>query len=119
MTLAAAAIYLAHQNYFGPRTITAHFSSATAIYPGDQVRVAGVKVGTITSIEPEPAYTRMTLTVDRDVPIPADAKAVVVAQNLISARYVQLTPAYRGQRPADARRRRNPYRQNSCAGGVG
>ncbi len=37
----------------------------------------------------------MTLSVDRDVPIPADAKAVIVAQNLVAARYVQLTPAYR------------------------
>ena len=37
---------------------------------------------------------RMALDVDRDVPVPADAKAVLVAQNLISARYVQLTPAY-------------------------
>ncbi len=37
----------------------------------------------------------MTLKVDRDVPIPADAKAVIVAQNLVAARYVQLTPAYR------------------------
>ena len=37
----------------------------------------------------------MTLKVDRDVPIPADAKAVIVAQNLVAARYVQLAPAYR------------------------
>ena len=28
-------------------------------------------------------------------PIPADAKAVIVAQNLVAARYVQLTPSYR------------------------
>ena len=37
----------------------------------------------------------MILNVDHDVPVPADAKAVIVAQNLIAARYVQLTPAYR------------------------
>jgi len=93
-TLVAAATYLVHQSYFDPKIIVADFSSATAIYPGDQVRVAGVKVGTIVSIEPQPTHTRITLAVDRDVPIPADVKAVVVAQNLISARYVQLTPAY-------------------------
>ena len=33
--------------FFGPRTITAYFTTATAIYPGDEVRVSGVKVGTI------------------------------------------------------------------------
>lgn len=94
VTLVAAAAYLVGQHSFGPKVIVANFSTATAIYPGDQVRVAGVKVGTITSIEPEPTYSRITLAVDRHVPIPADAKAVIVAQNLISARYVQLTPAY-------------------------
>ena len=57
--------------------------------------MAGVKVGTIDSIEPDGTQTKMTLQVDRDVPIPADAKAVIVAQNLVAARYVQLTPAYR------------------------
>jgi virulence factor Mce-like protein len=33
------------------------------------------------------------------VPVPADAKAVVVASNLVAARYVQLTPAYRNSGP--------------------
>ncbi len=41
----------------------------------------------------------MTLKVDHGVSVPADAKAVIVAQNLVSARYVQLTPAYRDSGP--------------------
>lgn len=85
--------------YFRPRTIVAYFRTATAIYPGDEVRVAGVKVGTIKSIQPEGTKTKLTLHVDHDVPIPADAKAVIVAQNLVSARYVQLAPAYRSSGP--------------------
>ncbi len=87
------------QSFFGPRTITAYFTSATAIYPGDEVRVAGVRVGRIEAIEPDGAQARMRLSVDRDVPIPADAKAVIVAQNLVSARYVQLAPAYETSGP--------------------
>ena len=86
--------YLVREYFFAPRTITADFTTATAIYPGDEVRVAGVEVGAITAIEPHATFTRLVLAVDRDVPIPADAKAVIVAQNLISARYVQLTPPY-------------------------
>ncbi len=78
-----------------PTTITAYFPSATGIYAGDEVRVSGVKVGTIDSITPEGTQAKMTLEVDHDVPVPADAKAVIVAQNLVAARYVQLTPAYR------------------------
>ena len=77
-----------------PTTITALFTTATAIYPGDQVRVAGVRVGSITSIEPQGTKAKVTLAVDRAVPIPADARAVIVAQNLVGARYVQLAPAF-------------------------
>lgn len=93
--LVAGAVVVVRQTIFGPSTITAYFPTATAIYPGDEVRVSGVQVGTIESIKPEGTQTKMVLKVDHGVPIPADAKAVVVAQNLIAARYVQLTPAYR------------------------
>jgi virulence factor Mce-like protein len=93
---------MVRQIFFGPKTITAYFTSATAIYPGDQVRVAGVKVGTIKSIEPQGTQAKMTLHVDHDVPIPAEAKAVIVTQNLVAARYVELTPAYRTSGPVIA-----------------
>ncbi|OBK44514.1 MCE family protein [Mycobacterium sp. 1081908.1] len=91
-----SAAFVAYQSFWRPKTITAYFTTATAIYPGDQVRVSGVKVGKITSIRPEGDLVRVTMNVDRDVRVPADAKAVIVAQNLVSARYVQLTPAYHG-----------------------
>ncbi len=82
-----------------PTTITAYFTSATAIYPGDQVRVAGVKVGTIKAITPQGTRARIVLEVDHDVPVPADARAVIVAQNLVGSRYVQLAPAYESSGP--------------------
>ncbi|MGE2733042.1 MCE family protein [Mycolicibacterium vaccae] len=93
--LVAGAAFLVRQAFFGPYTITAYFPTATAIYPGDEVRVSGVKVGSIDKIEPEGTQTKMTLKVDRGVGVPAEARAVIVAQNLVAARYVQLTPAYR------------------------
>lgn len=82
--------------YFSPMIITADFDRATAIYPGDDVRVAGMKVGVIRSIDATGTRARITMAVDHDITVPAAAKAVIVAQNLISARYVQLAPAYRG-----------------------
>ena len=85
--------------FFAPTTITAFFTTATAIYPGDDVKVAGVTVGTIDAIEPQGTQTKITMAVDSAVPVPADAQAVIVAQNLIAARYVQLTPAYRSSGP--------------------
>ncbi|BBU21329.1 virulence factor Mce [Mycobacterium xenopi RIVM700367] len=97
--LVGGAALVVHHTFFRPRTITAYFTTATAIYPGDDVRVSGVKVGSIKSIEPHGTTAKMTLHIDRSVPIPADAKAVIVAQNLVAARYVQLTPAYRASGP--------------------
>src|SRR6201999_2346099 len=72
LVLAGAGL-LVRNTFFGPNTITAYFHTTTAIYPGDEVRVSGVKVGSIKSIQPEGTRAKMTLHVDRDVPIPADA----------------------------------------------
>lgn len=95
----AGAALVVRNTFFGPRTITAYFTTATAIYPHDEVRVSGVKVGNIKSIQPQGTQAKMVLKVDRGVPIPADAKAVIVAPNLVAARYVQLSPAYRDSGP--------------------
>nr|WP_156750231.1 MCE family protein [Mycobacterium sp. E2479] len=95
----AGAAVLVRNAFYGPKTITAYFTTATAIYPNDDVRVSGVKVGSIKSIQPQGTQAKMTLKVEHDVPIPADAKAVIVASNLVSARYVQLSPAYRDSGP--------------------
>jgi phospholipid/cholesterol/gamma-HCH transport system substrate-binding protein len=97
--LVAAAVFVVRQTFFKPQTITAYFTTATATYPGDDVRVSGVKVGSIAKIEPVGTQAKVTMHVDRDIPIPAEAKAVIVAQNLVAARYVQLTPAYRTSGP--------------------
>ena len=95
VALVAAGTALVYRNTVTkPTTITAYFTSATAIYPGDDVRVAGVKVGTIKAIAPQGTKAKMTLAVQHDVPVPADARAVIVSQNLVGARYVQLAPAY-------------------------
>jgi len=99
LLLAAGVALVVGRTALRPNTITAYFTSATAIYPGDQVRVAGVRVGTIKDITPQGTRARLVLAVDRDVPIPADARAVIVAQNLVGARYVQLAPAYETSGP--------------------
>ncbi len=85
--------------YFGVqkathRTITAYFPSVSGLYTGDAVRVVGVNVGRVTTIEPRERDVRVVLRVDKDVPIPTDVRAVIVAQSLVSGRFVQLTPSY-------------------------
>ena len=102
--LAGGTVLALRNTVFKPTRITALFTSATAIYPGDEVRVAGVKVGTITAIDPQGTKAALSLSVKHGVPIPADAKAVLVAPNLVGARYVQLAPAYGAEGSADVPR---------------
>ncbi|MFG2003287.1 MCE family protein [Spirillospora sp. NPDC048911] len=76
--------------------ITAYFTQAVGVYAGSDVRVLGVKVGTIESVKPEPSRVKVTLKVDEAAPIPANAGALVIAPSVVADRYVQLTPAYTG-----------------------
>lgn len=78
------------------RKVTAHFAGAVGVYPGGDVRVLGVKVGTIDEVVPEGKTVRVVFSVDRDVRIPQNAQAVVVSPSVVSDRYVQLAPAYTG-----------------------
>ena len=92
--LLAATAFVVHARAFDPTKITAVFTTATAIYPGDQVRISGVKVGTISAIRPNGAQADVDIEVDHGIGVPADARAIIVAQNLVSARFIQLAPAY-------------------------
>jgi len=78
------------------RRVIAHFTRAVGVYPGNDVRVLGVKVGAVDSVTPEGTSVRVELTVSRDVDVPADARALVIAPSLVADRYVQLTPVYTG-----------------------
>jgi phospholipid/cholesterol/gamma-HCH transport system substrate-binding protein len=78
------------------RKIVGYFASAVGLYPGDQVRIIGVPVGTIDSIEPRPSDVKITMSVSNDVKIPKDAKAIIISPNLVAARFIQLTPVYNG-----------------------
>lgn len=78
------------------RKITAYFTGAVGLYPGDQVRILGVPVGRVDTIQPRPSDVKITMSVAKDLRIPKDAKAVIMSPNLVSARFIQLTPAYTG-----------------------
>lgn len=73
---------------------TAYFTSSVGLYEGDDVMILGVKVGTVTTITPQPDQVRVDFTYDR--PVPADVKAVITAPSLVPVRNLTLTPAYDG-----------------------
>jgi phospholipid/cholesterol/gamma-HCH transport system substrate-binding protein len=78
----------------GGNKIVGYFTSAVGLYPGDQVRIVGVPVGTIESIEPRAEDVKITMSVQRGVKVAADARAIVMSPNLVAARFIQLAPAY-------------------------
>ncbi|HEY7593500.1 MAG TPA: MCE family protein [Actinophytocola sp.] len=78
------------------RRYTAVFTGVVGLYEDNDVRVLGVKVGHVDSVEPQGDLVRVAMLVDRDVKIPSNAKAVIVAPSLVSDRYVQFSPAYTG-----------------------
>ncbi|MFC9896638.1 MCE family protein [Nocardia sp. NPDC127579] len=75
--------------------ITAYFDRAVAIYAGSDVRILGVPVGRIDSVEPMGDQVKVVMSVDREYDIPADAKAAQITPSVVSDRYVQLLPVYR------------------------
>jgi phospholipid/cholesterol/gamma-HCH transport system substrate-binding protein len=76
--------------------VTAYFSESIGIYPGSDVRILGVRVGSVDTVQPDGQEVKVTLTVDSGIPVPADVRVAVVAPSVVSDRYVQLTPAYSG-----------------------
>lgn len=86
-------VYLVWPGRTGHKVI-GYFTSAVGLYPGDDVRIVGVPVGSIESIEPQPQAVKVTMSVKDGVKVPADARAVIMAPNIVSARFVQLSPPY-------------------------
>lgn len=75
---------------------TAYFTRAVGLYQGSDVRVLGVRVGSVDKVTPQGDRVRVDFSYKPSVKIPASARAALVAPSVVSDRYVQLTPAYTG-----------------------
>jgi phospholipid/cholesterol/gamma-HCH transport system substrate-binding protein len=78
----------------GAFTLTASFRSVEGVTVGTDVRLAGVKVGTVTAMALNPATYRAdtVMTLAGDVPIPNDSTAVVASEGLLGGNYIELVP---------------------------
>ncbi|WP_099023024.1 MCE family protein [Mycolicibacterium palauense] len=76
--------------------VVAYFDNTNGLFVGDEVRILGVPVGEIDRIDVQPQQVRVSLWVNDKYKVPADAKAVILAPSLVTARAIQLTPAYTG-----------------------
>jgi phospholipid/cholesterol/gamma-HCH transport system substrate-binding protein len=74
--------------------VTAYFDNTNGIFLGDEVRILGVPVGKIDKIEPQPQRVKVEFWFDDHYKVPAEANAVILSPSLVTARAIQLTPAY-------------------------
>jgi phospholipid/cholesterol/gamma-HCH transport system substrate-binding protein len=77
-------------------TYSAYFAEANGLFVGDEIRILGVAVGVVDKIEPQPTSSKVTFSVHKQYPIPADARAAILSPSLVTPRAIQLVPAYSG-----------------------
>jgi phospholipid/cholesterol/gamma-HCH transport system substrate-binding protein len=74
--------------------LKARFPNATGIAVGSDVRVSGMKVGTVTQQKLDPASYQavVTLAVDKNVTLPLDSSAAITSEGLLGGSFIALVP---------------------------
>jgi phospholipid/cholesterol/gamma-HCH transport system substrate-binding protein len=74
--------------------LTASFRSLEGVTVGTDVRLAGVKVGSVSDIRLDPATYRAetVLTVNTAVKVPDDSAVVISSEGLLGGNFVELVP---------------------------
>ncbi len=78
----------------GGYQVRAVFNDASGLVPGTEVRMAGVKVGSVLSqeLDPESFFAVVTLAIDEDIELPKDTSARVVPDGVLGGNLLQLQP---------------------------
>ncbi|WP_371055698.1 MULTISPECIES: outer membrane lipid asymmetry maintenance protein MlaD [unclassified Rhodosalinus] len=78
----------------GSYPLTASFRSLEGVGVGTDVRLAGVKIGTVTdiSLNPETYRADTVFTVREGVQIPDDSAILVASEGLLGGNYVEISP---------------------------
>jgi phospholipid/cholesterol/gamma-HCH transport system substrate-binding protein len=89
----------------GEPAYRARFTDVTSLLPGDDIRIAGVRVGRVIDIElVDNRVAEVTFTVDESVRLPRTVQAKIRYRNLVGQRYIALSegPSSRGRfRPGE------------------
>lgn len=74
--------------------LSASFGKVGTIREGDEVRVSGIRIGTVLSqsVNPETFRARLVLRIEEDVEFPTDTRALITGEGLVGSKYVQLVP---------------------------
>jgi phospholipid/cholesterol/gamma-HCH transport system substrate-binding protein len=111
--LAVAAVFLGYAILHGGRggtapglTLTAEFDRVDGLSVGADVKIAGVKVGSVASlaINPQSFNAVVTLRVDPTLRLPRDTSAEITSEGLLGGRFVALVPGGEDRLLADGGR---------------
>jgi phospholipid/cholesterol/gamma-HCH transport system substrate-binding protein len=78
----------------GSYPLKASFRSVEGITSGSDVRLAGVKVGTITSLElnPETFFADAVIEVKKGIDLPTDSAILISQEGLLGGNFVEIIP---------------------------
>jgi phospholipid/cholesterol/gamma-HCH transport system substrate-binding protein len=74
--------------------LTASFRAVDGIQAGSDVRLAGLKVGTITSLtlNPETFFADAVIEVRQDIQLPTDSAILISSEGLLGGNFVEIVP---------------------------
>ncbi len=74
--------------------IIAEFDDASGMGPGSEVRMSGVKIGTVHSqeLDPETYFAVVTLNISESIKLPRDTSARIIADGLLGSNFIALEP---------------------------
>ncbi len=80
--------------------LTARFLKVGGLTAGSDVRISGVKVGTVTSrvLDPVSFEAVVSMTIESSVQLPADTEAIVTGEGLLGGKYLRLLPGRESER---------------------
>ncbi len=78
----------------GGYQLSARFPNSTGVTVGTDVRISGIKVGTVTAQQLDPASFQavMKLSVANNVKLPTDTSAAITSEGLLGGNYISLIP---------------------------
>src|ERR1700759_5199851 len=74
--------------------VTALFPNVAGIDNGADVRIAGMKVGTVESqrLDPQSYQAELTLALDKNIHVPADSSAAITSEGILGRSFIALVP---------------------------
>lgn len=100
LVLAVAGVFLAYayssadMRTSGGYDLSARFSRVDGVSVGTDVKIAGIKVGTVTdmALDPDRYVAKVDVNIDSDVRLPDDSQIKIASEGLLGGSYLAIEP---------------------------